>query len=180
MRILLLNEVTEGDRRRPTRGTGCDRRGLRPTEGGRRRPTHATEGAFGRSLKALSAGRFLSPSIAFARSPSVIIVVVIIMGSRSSQRAEAYNALLNAWTGWAPRTLWPSGLRRWLKAPFRKGVGSNPTGVTLHVQVWVSIAKEQDLVFWKETPCFFGKRHLVFWNETPCVLERKRQRRCFL
>ena len=28
-----------------------------------------------------------------------------------------------------PETLWPSGLRRWLKAPFRKGVGSNPTGV---------------------------------------------------
>ena len=28
------------------------------------------------------------------------------------------------------KTLWPSGLRRWLKAPFRKGVGSNPTGVT--------------------------------------------------
>ena len=26
-------------------------------------------------------------------------------------------------------TLWPSGLRRWLKVPFRKGVGSNPTGV---------------------------------------------------
>ena len=32
------------------------------------------------------------------------------------------------WTAW---TLWPSGLRRWLKAPFRKGVGSNPTGVIL-------------------------------------------------
>ena len=30
------------------------------------------------------------------------------------------------------RTLWPSGLRRWLKAPFRKGVGSNPTGVIFH------------------------------------------------
>jgi hypothetical protein len=28
-----------------------------------------------------------------------------------------------------PRTLWASGLRRWLKAPFRKGVGSNPAGV---------------------------------------------------
>ena len=28
------------------------------------------------------------------------------------------------------RTVWPSGLRRWLKAPFRKGVGSNPTAVT--------------------------------------------------
>ena len=27
-------------------------------------------------------------------------------------------------------TIWPSGLRRWLKAPFRKGVGSNPTGVS--------------------------------------------------
>ena len=30
-----------------------------------------------------------------------------------------------------PLMLWPSGLRRWLKAPFRKGVGSNPTGVIL-------------------------------------------------
>ena len=29
----------------------------------------------------------------------------------------------------APKTLWPSGLRRWLKAPVRKGVGSSPTGV---------------------------------------------------
>ena len=29
-----------------------------------------------------------------------------------------------------PRTVWPSGLRQWLKAPFRKGVGSNPTAVT--------------------------------------------------
>ena len=28
-----------------------------------------------------------------------------------------------------PETLWPSGLRRWLKAPVRKGVGSNPTAV---------------------------------------------------
>jgi hypothetical protein len=29
----------------------------------------------------------------------------------------------------ANMTVWPSGLRRWLKAPFRKGVGSNPTAV---------------------------------------------------
>ena len=28
------------------------------------------------------------------------------------------------------RTIWPSGLRRWLQAPVRKGVGSNPTVVT--------------------------------------------------
>ena len=27
------------------------------------------------------------------------------------------------------RAVWPSGLRRRLKAPFRKGVGSNPTAV---------------------------------------------------
>ena len=29
-------------------------------------------------------------------------------------------------------TVWPSGLRRWLKAPVRKGVGSNPTAVNNH------------------------------------------------
>ena len=28
------------------------------------------------------------------------------------------------------KTVWPSGLRRWLKAPFRKGVASNPAAVT--------------------------------------------------
>jgi hypothetical protein len=45
-------------------------------------------------------------------------------------------------------TLWPSGLRRWLKAPFRKGVGSNPTGVNLfHLDSssllvgWICIAR---------------------------------------
>ena len=31
------------------------------------------------------------------------------------------------------KTIWPSGLRRWLKAPFRKGVGSNPTVVILRM-----------------------------------------------
>ena len=30
-------------------------------------------------------------------------------------------------------TVFPSGLRRWLQAPVRKGVGSNPTAVTLCV-----------------------------------------------
>ena len=29
------------------------------------------------------------------------------------------------------KTVWPSGLRRWLQAPVRKGVGSNPTAVTM-------------------------------------------------
>ena len=32
------------------------------------------------------------------------------------------------------KTVWPSGLRRWLKAPVRKGVGSNPTAVNHAVQ----------------------------------------------
>ena len=33
-------------------------------------------------------------------------------------------------------TVWPSGLRRWLKAPVRKGVGSNPTAVTFSAAVF--------------------------------------------
>ena len=33
------------------------------------------------------------------------------------------------------QTVWPSGLRRWLQAPVRKGVGSNPTAVTLFMLV---------------------------------------------
>ena len=37
------------------------------------------------------------------------------------------------------RTVWPSGLRRWLKAPVREGVGSNPTGV-IHPFVWIDTA----------------------------------------
>ena len=32
------------------------------------------------------------------------------------------------------KTVWPSGLRRWLQAPSRKGVGSNPTAVTLSLR----------------------------------------------
>ena len=31
------------------------------------------------------------------------------------------------------KTVWPSGLRRWLQAPVRKGVGSYPTAVTVHL-----------------------------------------------
>ena len=36
------------------------------------------------------------------------------------------------------KTLWPSGLRRWSKVPVRKGVGSNPTGVTFYVGYFFS------------------------------------------
>ena len=31
------------------------------------------------------------------------------------------------------KTVWPNGLRRWLQAPVRKGVGSNPTAVTISI-----------------------------------------------
>jgi hypothetical protein len=33
------------------------------------------------------------------------------------------------------KTVWPTGLRRWLKAPVRKGVGSNPTAVIAGAQL---------------------------------------------
>ena len=38
--------------------------------------------------------------------------------------------VVTQWIG-SLRTVWPSGLRRWLQAPVRKGVGSNPTAVML-------------------------------------------------
>ena len=36
------------------------------------------------------------------------------------------------WSAWVltNKTVWPSAPRRWLKAPFREGVGSKPTPVT--------------------------------------------------
>ena len=33
------------------------------------------------------------------------------------------------------KTVWPSGLRRWLQAPVRKGAGSNPAAVTAYFSV---------------------------------------------
>ena len=35
------------------------------------------------------------------------------------------------------KTVWPSGLRRWLQAPVRKGVGSNPTAVKFHISAFL-------------------------------------------
>ena len=57
--------------------------------------------------------------------------------------------------GLMSRTVWPSGLRRWLKAPFRKGVGSNPTAVTCpaHTCAYAAariraVASAQSLALW--------------------------------
>ena len=69
----------------------------------------------------------------------------------------------------ASRTVWLSGLRCWLQAPVRKGVGSNPTAVTLPVILFVrslqgfnSTGAEQRVV------TNFGtrqRRWLSRWNE---------------
>ena len=54
-------------------------------------------------------------------------------------------------TPFVDKTVWPSGLRRWLKAPVRKGVGSNPTAVIL---LWHGFA-QQSLSKTKTTPVGF-------------------------
>ena len=68
--------------------------------------------------------------------PVQFLVVVQTLASDSRRRIQSRTELLlSCLPSW---TLWPSGLRRWLKAPFRKGVGLNPTGVTLQLQSCVS------------------------------------------
>ena len=48
-------------------------------------------------------------------------------------------------------TVWPSGLRRWLQAPVRKGVGSNPTAVILcerrmlHAALLLRVCEEKQM-----------------------------------
>ena len=42
-------------------------------------------------------------------------------------------------------TVWPSGLRRWLQAPVRKGMGSNPTAVSSLQQSCVAAAPATEL-----------------------------------
>lgn len=51
-------------------------------------------------------------------------------------------------------TVWPSGLRRWLQAPVRKGVGSNPTAVTL-----VAVAMVRAILQWMRE--YHAARHLA-------------------
>ena len=81
-------------------------------------------------------------------------------------RHEESNLVLMS--SWRPGQL-PSGLRRWLQAPVRKGVGSNPAAVTLPVILFVrslqgfnSTGAEQRVV------TNFGtrqRRWLSRWNE---------------
>ena len=61
------------------------------------------------------------------------------LGPRLAHRGPAAEAGHVHWGSDDVKTVWPSGLRRWLQAPVRKGVGSNPTAVTLSGDdVWLS------------------------------------------
>ena len=53
------------------------------------------------------------------------------------------------------KTVWPSGLRRWLQAPVRKGVGSSPTAVNSHVSSGRGVAP------------FHVTRHMVQARQRP-------------
>ena len=50
---------------------------------------------------------------------------------RTSIRLRGIRFQASAGSRLVATTVWPSGLRRWLQAPVRKGVGSNPTAVIL-------------------------------------------------
>ena len=71
------------------------------------------------------------------------------------------------------KTVWPSGLRRWLKAPFRKGVGSNPTAVIADAAIARVAATAQELA----APCPEEGAHRsqigLRWRNSPmCTLSQ--------
>ena len=55
------------------------------------------------------------------------------------------------------RTVWPSGLRRWLQAPVRKGVGSNPTAVICTMKRSFLVLMQKFFKLW-----FAGWHHEIF------------------
>ena len=73
-------------------------------------------------------------------------------------------------------TVWPSGLRRWLKAPVRKGVGSNPTAVK-------SASTELDSLcegFRGKPAAPMGSMQRSFFAENRRILDRSRTRSQYL
>jgi hypothetical protein len=51
-------------------------------------------------------------------------------------------------------TVWPSGLRRWLQAPVRKGVGSNPTAVNFTPRhAWLELRGAPELQAESDRKC---------------------------
>ena len=57
--------------------------------------------------------------------------VFCVLNESGSENNRRHIGANNANLMFHSKTVWPSGLRRWLKAPVRKGVGSNPTAVML-------------------------------------------------
>ena len=83
--------------------------------------------------------------------PPLRTSVIHPLGARASAliAASSLGSVLCK-AGGQSMTVWPSGLRRWLKAPVRKGVGSNPTAVTLsnlRTFCWEPFKSEVSVVF---------------------------------
>ena len=82
-------------------------------------------------------------------TPAIVLAGPHLASPRTSQWQKPSCSHLSSIT-W---TVWPSGLRRWLKTPFRKDVGSNPTAVIPTHQT--------DRCRWSQaTPPFFS---FCFW-----------------
>ena len=66
-------------------------------------------------------------------NPTAVTLQLTKCGETAAQSRSTCGAALPKHPRFArcafAKTVWPSGLRRWLKAPVRKGVGSNPTAV---------------------------------------------------
>ena len=59
------------------------------------------------------------------------------------------------------KTVWPSGLRRWLQAPVRKGVGSNPTAViSFHSLQWCQ---------WTTGQAWHSANTIISWCRRACM-----------
>ena len=72
------------------------------------------------------------------------------------------------------KTVWPSGLRRWLKAPFRKGVGSNPTAVILHLMRKYNFARCSLML--SNMNCTTQRHIALAWLHAQCVFRADQQR----
>ena len=72
-----------------------------------------------------------------------------------------------------PTTVWASGLRRWLQAPVRKGVGSNPTAVIFQ-HGWMLHMQDTRRSHWRRF-FFVGFDVYAHWGAQSNA--QKRQRR---
>ena len=94
-------------------------------------------------------------------------------GARTTSSPRALEA--SAWVSdrrlLSYKTVWPSGLRRWLQAPVRKGVGSNPTAVM--VAFWRSNTRAPPRARARIHAC--ARRHTRAYTDA-CARLRRRTR----